>query len=175
MNIINYILIAVALSMDTFSLSLSLIMRRKKIYLYFILLVSFMHFIFPIIGSIIGNMILNNMLISSNKLLGIIFILLFLKLYFDIKKGNNKPININLGIIFAMSIAVRMDSFITGIGLTRELQISFLPSLIFFITSGIFTLLGLYVGNFAKTNLGKITNNIGLFLLLLLAIIHICK
>lgn len=177
MSIISYILIALALSMDTFSLSLSLslIIGKRKIYFILVILVAFLHFILPILGSYIGMIILNFLPISPNKLLGIIFILLFVKLLIDINEKAQKPIIINIFMIVVLAFLVSLDSLITGIGLSNVIATNIYPCLIFSLTSGLFTLMGLLIGNLAKKNLGILANYIGLFLLLLLAIIHLCK
>jgi manganese efflux pump family protein len=177
MSLLNLFLIALALSMDTFSLalSLSLMSNSLKFYLFYPLLVATFHFTFPIIGSIIGNKILSFLIISSNKLLGLIFVFLFVKLYFDIKKDANYQFKLNFISVITMGMLVSLDSLITGFGLANIIKITLLPSLIFALVSGSFTFLGLKMGSTAQKNLGVKANNMGLLLLLILGIIHLCK
>jgi manganese efflux pump family protein len=177
MSLLNLFFIALALSMDTFSLSLSLSLMSNslKFYLLYPLLVAIFHFTFPIIGSIIGNKILSFLIISSNKLLGLIFIFLFIKLYFDMQKDADFQFKLTFFPILTMGILVSLDSLITGFGLAYVIKSSLLPSLIFAMVSGTFTFLGLKLGSTAQKNLGTKANNIGLILLLLLGIIHLCK
>jgi len=177
MTIISLIIIAIALSMDTFSLSLSLTLLSNSFHLQtlFIITVGILHFSFPLIGSNIGNNILKFIYISPNKLLGIIFIILFLKLLYDILHTKKEIININIIYIIILSVLVSIDSFITGIGLTSTIKYSLLPSIIFAITSAFFTFLGLLIGKKAHKNLGEKADKIGLILLLILGIVHLCK
>ena len=177
MTILNLIIIAIALSMDTFSLSLSLALLTNTFLLQTILiiLVGSFHFFFPILGSIIGHNLLTYIYISSNKLLGIIFILLFIKLLYDFKHTKNSISNINLIYIIILSILVSIDSLITGIGLTSIIKYSLLPSIIFAIMSSTFTFLGLLIGKTAHKNLGTRADKIGLGLLLILGVVHLCK
>ena len=86
--------IAIALSMDTFSLALSLgtmNLSYKKV-LFYPLLVGVFHFIFPLIGRLLGDIILNIIIIGSKKLLGLIFLILFLKLLYDMQSPSGLSI-----------------------------------------------------------------------------------
>ena len=168
----KYIIIAIALSMDTFSLSLglSLISNNNKINI-FPITVGIFHFLFPIIGNILGTRLLKYVSISSNKLLGVIFLLLFIKLLKDIIFKKEVDIKINIINIIILSILVSIDSLITGIGLIINIKVS----LIFSIISFLFTLIGLKLGNITKKELENTASYIGLFLLFILSIIHLCK
>ena len=174
MNIFNLLLIAIALSMDTFSLSLYLgivINNKKKIVTYLLGVVLF-HFFFPIIGNILSLGIIKLLAISSNKLLGIIFLILSIKLIIDIKNDDLTLKDDNVITLLILSILVSIDSFITGIGILIN---NILPPFIFSIISGLFTIFGLIIGKYAKENLGKKANILGLILLIILSILHLCK
>ena len=73
---VTLLTIAVALSMDTFSLSLGLgtcnLSSKKSLTLSGI--VGLMHFIMPCLGILIGNNLMTFFKINSNLLLGIILI-----------------------------------------------------------------------------------------------------
>ena len=77
-QLLSIILIGIALSMDTFSLSLSIgtfnIPSKKAIRLS--LIVASMHFFMPLFGMILGDKLLNIFNINSDKLLGIILIII---------------------------------------------------------------------------------------------------
>ena len=166
--------IGLALSMDTFSLALSLgtlNLNKKSIFL-FPLLVGTFHFILPLISRNFGKYIF---FINSDKLLGFIFLFLFLKLLWELSKEEKLELNINLFSLIILALSVSLDSFSTGIGLVEISNSIFLPSLIFLLESSFFTLLGLLIGKNASQSLGKIANYLGLFLLLLLSLIHILK
>lgn len=177
MNLMDILIIAIALSMDTFSfsLSISLLNNSVKKQTLFIFLVGLFHFSFPIIGTIIGTKLLKLITISSNKLLGIIFFILFLKLYNDIKKGEPGVLKLTKINILFFAILVSIDSLITGIGLTNIIKYSLIPPIIFSIVSTSFTFLGILIGKYAHKELGTKASNLGLLLLFLLSIIHVCK
>ena len=70
-EILNILLIGVALSMDTFSLSLGVgtynLEKRKSLELA--ILVGIMHFIMPLLGNILGDKIMTFFELNSNYLL----------------------------------------------------------------------------------------------------------
>ena len=78
LKIITIFLIAVSLSMDAFSLALIYgtqgIAKKDKLLLS--LIVGVYHFIMPLIGVIIGNLITSKILINTNILVGIILSLI---------------------------------------------------------------------------------------------------
>lgn len=169
--------IAIALSMDTFSLALSLgtmNLSYKKV-LFYPLLVGVFHFIFPLIGRLLGDIILNIIIIGSQKLLGLIFLILFLKLLYDMKKGSKDTIKISKISLILLAISVSLDSLTTGIGLNAITKSILLPSLIFQVVSTTFTFLGLLIGAKASNSLGNIANYFGLLILLILTLAHLCK
>jgi manganese efflux pump family protein len=177
MTIIDLIIIAIALSMDTFSfsLSISLLTNSIKKQTLLIFLVGLFHFSFPFIGGFLGQNLIKIISISSNKLLGFIFLFLFLKLYYDLKQNKNESLKLTIPNIIFFAILVSIDSLITGIGLENIIKTSCLPSIIFSIISSFFTFLGLIIGKYAQKELGTKANNIGLLLLLLLSFVHLFK
>ena len=174
MSLINIIIIAIALSMDTFSLSLgiSLLFNNNKMFI-FPIIVGIFHFIFPIIGNQIGIKLISIIKITPNKLLGIIFMLLFLKLFKDVIYNKENEIKISTANLIILALLVSIDSLITGIGLSNITNL--VPMLLFSLVSFIFTFAGLKIGKYAKKELGSVANIIGLLLLLVLSIIHLCK
>lgn len=166
--------IGLALSMDTFSLALSLgtLNLSKKNIIFFPLLVGLFHFVLPLISRHIGSYIL---FINPNKLLGIIFLVLFIKLFLELRKEEELSLNINLLSLFILALSVSLDSFTTGLGLRTISNSKYLPSFIFWIESTFFTFLGLLIGKCANNSLGKVANYFGLFLLLILSIVHLFK
>ena len=166
--------IGLALSMDTFSLALSLgtLNLSKKNIIFFPLIVGIFHFLLPLISRYIGNFIL---FINHNKLLGFIFLILFIKLFLELRKKEELNLNINILSLIILALSVSLDSFTTGLGLISITNSKYLPSIIFLLESSFFTFLGLIIGKCANSSLGKIANYFGLFLLLMLSIIHLFK
>ena len=169
-------LIAVALSMDTFSLSLGLgtYNLTKKNCLKLSLIVGLMHYIMPTLGSLIGNSIVSFFALNSNKLLGGILLFLAIDLLINIKKDEEVEIDLSYIGMFLFAFGVSIDAFSTGLGLDAITSNKIFTMLIFSFTSFFFTLLGLLIGKFAKELVGKKASIIGFLLLISLGIYHLC-
>lgn len=172
----NIISIAVALSMDTFSLSLSLgtyNISHKKIF-EIALMVGIMHFLMPLCGNFLGVKIISFFRINSEFFLGCILLFLAFNLLFEMLKTEEKiSYDLSLIGIFLFSFGVSIDAFSTGLGLKAITQNSYLAMFIFSLVSFLFTLLGLFIGKFASNHLGKTASFLGLILLFSLAILHL--
>ena len=84
MKILSIILIAVSLSMDTFSLALSVgtsLTKRKDI-LFLFSLVGVFHFFMPLLGNVFGNEIKQIFNINPNLLLFYLFIFMITSAFF---------------------------------------------------------------------------------------------
>ena len=81
-ELVSIFLIGVSLSMDTFSLSLSMgaLIKNKQFLTLFPFVVALFHFIMPLIGNKIGITIMNYFNIASNIVLGLILIILVVNL-----------------------------------------------------------------------------------------------
>ncbi len=169
--------IAVALSMDTFSLSLGIGTGSisKKRCLLFSIIVGIMHFIMPLVGNVIGNKLVQIFMLKSNFLLGLILIYLAITMLIEVIKPNDKPKNTNLFNMFLFALGVSIDSFSTGIGLSAITDNMLLAVVIFSITSFCFTYIGLLIGKYANRLLGIYATVFGAILLILIGIFHLCK
>lgn len=176
-EIITLLTIAVALSMDTFSLSLGIGTGSisKKRCLLFSIIVGIMHFIMPLIGNVIGNKIVEIFMLKSNFLLGIILIYLAITMLIEIIKPDDKPKNMSILNMFLFAIGVSIDSFSTGIGLSAITNNMFLAVIIFSITSFCFTYIGLLIGKYANRLLGTYATVFGAILLIIIGVFHLCK
>ena len=168
-------LIAVALSMDTFSLSLGLgtgnINKKDCLKLSFI--VGVMHYVMPSLGSIVGNSLVSFFALNSNKLLGGILIFLAINLLININKEEDVGIDLSYIGMFLFAFGVSIDAFSTGLGLEAITNSKVFTMLIFSLTSFCFTLLGLLIGKFAKELVGKKASIIGFLLLVVLGMYHL--
>ena len=169
-EIITVFMIAIALSMDTFSLSLGIgtynLAKRKM--LIFSSIVGIMHFLMPLIGNFIGIKITSIFTINSNFLLGTILIYLALSMLIDLLKKEEKEINLKILNMFLFAFGVSIDSFSTGLGLQAITNNMISSVMIFSITSFCFTYLGLLIGKYANYLLGKYTTAFGAILLILI-------
>ncbi len=171
-NFFTIFLIAVSLSMDTFSLSLTyglLNLSKKDIY-ELVISVALFHFFMPIIGSIIGTYIMFIIKIDASLLMSIIFLLIALELTISLFKKEEIMIFNNYLSIIVFSFTVSLDSFSTGLGLSAISSNYYYMSTIFMITSGLFTLIGLLLGKKLKDKIGKKSDLIGIIILIILSL-----
>lgn len=172
---ISCFFIAVALSMDTFSLSLGLgtYHLKKQNCLQLSLIVGLMHFIMPFLGNILGLTITSIFELNSNRLLGGILIFLAINLALEMQKEEQIEIDISLIGMFIFALGVSIDAFSTGLGLQAITNNKLLAYTIFSLTSFSFTIAGLTIGTIASNHLGKKASIIGLLLLLTFGLIHL--
>ena len=171
-EILSILLIAVALSMDTFSASLSLGTANIEVKKGFLLstVVGIMHFIMPLLGMCIGNLILSWLPFEHDFFLGIIFLVLTFKMIYDFLIEKKENIDLNFIGIFLFAVSVSCDAFTTGIGLLAITSRIITSTLIFMIVSYIFTLSGIALGKYVNKKLGRISSIIGIIILLMMSI-----
>lgn len=177
MNIILIIIIAVSLSMDAFSLSLAygtISMSKKAIRLLSVI-VGMYHFFMPILGMLIGKFIFNIMHISSELVLLIIFSFIGINMIVESFKKEESVTKMRIGEMLLFGLAVSIDSFSIGIGINNISNNFIICSIIFSITSFIFTYIGLKLGNKLNQLIGKIATIMGGIVLILFGLIYICK
>ena len=171
MKILSIILIAVSLSMDTFSLALSVgtsLTKRKDI-LFLSSLVGVFHFFMPLLGNAFGNEIKQIFNINTNLLLFYLFMFIAIEMVIDLFSKSEKSFSLSLwqAILFAFSVS--LDSFTIGIGLKSITNNIIFASFIFMIISGFFTYLGLKIGVYSFKKMGEISKIIGIIIILFLA------
>ena len=173
MNIILIFIIAVSLSMDAFSLSLAygtISLTKKEINLLSII-VGIYHFFMPIFGMLIGSFVFN--VLNINVL--IIFTFIGINMIIESFKKEEKVKKMKLAEMILFGFAVSIDSFSVGIGINGISNNFIMCSVIFSITSFIFTYIGLILGNKLNQLIGKISTLIGGITLIILGIIYIVK
>lgn len=174
-ELVSIILLGVSLSMDTFSLSLTIgsIINNSKVLKILPLLVGIFHFFMPLIGTILGIKVIELFNVASNILLGFILLVLGIHLLTQLRKENN--LNLNLTFVGALSFAfsVSIDSFSVGLGMSNITNNYLLSFFIFSILSFSFTTLGLILGKYTSDILGRKANIIGIILLLVLGIYYL--
>lgn len=177
MNIFLILLIGISLSMDTFSLSLSLgtfnIDKKKSI--LFSCVVATFHFFMPLLGVILGNSINKFLIIDPDKLMFIIFLFLSIEMFIDLLSKEEKQYDLTFFNMLIYAFSVSIDSLTIGIGLLNIISSAVFGALIFAFTSFIFTFIGLFIGRYTYEKLGKISKIMGLIIILLLAILHLLK
>ena len=177
MNIMLIFIIAVSLSMDAFSLSLAygtISLTKKEINLLSII-VGIYHFFMPIFGMLIGSFIFNVLKINQNIIVLIIFSFIGINMIIDTFKNEEKIKKMKMAEMILFGLAVSIDSFSVGIGINSISNNFLLCSIIFSITSFLFTYMGLILGNKLNQLIGKISTLIGGITLIILGIIYVIK
>lgn len=171
---INYssiFLVAIALSMDAFSVAITLGINceifKKKI--MFISFVGLCHFVFPWLGMNLGQTFLKNFIINGEKILGIILLILAIEMIYEYFHKDGE-ISFSYKSLLLLVISVSLDSFMTGIGLYSFTANVFPVLIIFSLTSMVFTFFGIFLGKTLIKLIGKYSEIMGIIILLLLGV-----
>lgn len=174
-QIFSIVIIAIALSMDTFSLSLSIGMfnvdNKKALSLSFI--VGIMHFLMPFLGMILGEALVQIFEVKCDILLGFILIFIAIQIVIDIFKNDTESFNLSIIGMFLFAFGVSLDSFSVGIGLKAITSNIYLAMSVFAGVSFLFTYGGTIIGKYANKFLGIYANVIGAIILFILGFIHL--
>jgi len=176
-EILSLFLIGIALSMDAFSLSLAVgtVSLENKKQLSLSIIVGCFHFILPLLGVLIGSNLMRFLHISASLLVAGILLLIAFEMIHGVIKPSEKSFKFSIWGILLFAFSVSFDSFSVGLGLSFISSKIFLGSFIFAILSFGFTYLGLIIGRCAKKKLGVTSNIIGAILLIVVAILSLCK
>lgn len=163
-----YFFVGIGLSMDAFSLSLSLgtTYPSKRNIVKTSLVVGIFHFIMPLLGYFIG-INFKYRISGINILTFLLFVVLSFELYKNRNEENNSILN-NLTILL-IAFSVSIDSFTVGIVFGLNSEFIVISSIIFSLTSFIFTYLGLTLGKKLKDKYKKHSTYLGIILLLIVA------
>lgn len=173
---LSIFLIGVALSMDAFSIALSIGTTHlsKNRFILIPIIVSIMHFVMPLIGLFLGNQILSVININPKIIMTIILLYLAFLMYKD--RNNDKVTKINsLLSIFLYALSVSLDSFSVGIGLKALTDKIIIPPIIFSLCAGTITYMGLILGKYSQKVWKEKASLIGIILLISISIVNICK
>lgn len=175
MNLFIILIIAISLSMDAFSFSLAygtLNINKNDIYILSII-VGIYHFFMPIIGYYIGKNYILLLPIASNIIVFIILLLVGIEMIIDTlkKEQNIKIMNLKSMILFGLTVSI--DSFSIGLSLDTISKNILFSSMIFSLTSSLFTLTGLFIGKKINQIFGNISTLIGGVVLILIAFLYI--
>ena len=166
-------LMAVSLSMDAFSLALvygTLGMSRKyKVLLA--LIVGVYHFIMPLLGLFIGEVILSLFHFDYDILVALILSFIGIQMIINSFKKEDVVSALKVSDLFLFGLAVSIDSFSLGITLPNfDVNRVFAPFM-FALFSGLFTFTGLSIGNKIEKLLGKIATIVGGVILTLIGLV----
>lgn len=168
------LIIGISLSMDAFSLALiygtQSISKKNKIILSII--VGIYHFVMPLLGVFLGNIILKYLVINLSIVVSIIFLFIGIEMIISSIKEDSHDFVVSIFGFLIFGLSVSIDSFTTGIGLNVINNNYLEVSSIFCIVSGSFTYLGLILGNKLGSIFGKLSTIIGGVILIILGIIY---
>lgn len=163
---------AVGLSMDAFSIAIiygTLSMSKKTAKITSISVGTF-HFFMPIIGFILGKVMIELVSINTNILVGTIFIILSIEMLISVKKEEQIKLLTSFISIIIFSFTVSIDSLSVGIAYGALNNNIIISSIIFSTVSCIFTYIGVCLGNKLVNKFGTITTIIGSIILMILGI-----
>jgi manganese efflux pump family protein len=168
--------IGVALSMDAFSVAISMgtqpLTKLKTILIPFI--VGIFHFFMPLIGVFLGSQIISIFHFNSKILITIILLYLALVMFLDRNKTEKKLISSFISILlFAFSVS--LDSFSVGLGLYGITSKIYASSLMFAVCSGTITYMGLILGKYSLKILKEKSQILGVIILIVIALVNLCQ
>lgn len=174
-DIIKIIIVAIGLSMDAFSLAIlygTLNFNNRKI-LSLSTAVGIFHFLMPLLGNLIGVIILQTLPVKPNIVVGIIFLIISIEMVVSLFKKEDVVDLKGIVSIILFAFTVSIDSFSVGIGLSTISKNKFLSSLIFSLVSFVFTLVGLKTGGKLTEKFGKCATLLGGIILFFVSLFYL--
>lgn len=167
-------LMAFALSMDAFSVSLGIgmYMNRLKYVIIFIFFIGFFHVLMPVLGIMLGQIVYAHFTPIATTVGGLLLFLLGLQMLFFSQKGPNNPQTTNLTIakLALLSFSVSLDSFSVGLSLGIFQMKVLLVIFLFGVVSMFVTFLGLLVSKHVTSYFGAYTEAFGGIILIVFGI-----
>lgn len=172
MFFITLLWIGIGLSMDAFSLALcygvlNLNPAKRRL---LALIVGCFHFVMPLLGMVLGNIIKQYIFFDMRYVVFIIFILLGSEMIINALKNEINIILLNTIGLFIFAFTVSIDSFSAGIGVKFISDNYILGSIIFSITSFLFTYMGLVLGGMIGNKYKNVSKIIGGIILIVFAL-----
>lgn len=175
-EIITLLLIGIALSLDAFSIALSLgLISNNKYINVFPITVGILHFIMPLFGNHIGVFLKMMLDFNYNIILGSILIILSFQMCYEYLKHEELFIKKGIVPILLLAISVSIDSFSTGIGINAITSNYMTSYTIFAICSFTFTICGIKFGKILQQKIGNSSKILGSLILFVIGIVHLCK
>lgn len=169
------LIIAVSLSMDAFSLSLAYgtLNPEKKYIKKLSIIVSIYHFIMPLLGLTIGNILLKIIPLDPNIIVFIVLTFIGIEMIIDSFKKEDNVHLMTLKEMILFGLAVSLDSFSVGVGLETLTNNYIISVSMFSLSSFIFTYIGLTIGKKINNLIGPISAIIGGLILIIIGITYI--
>lgn len=163
--------------MDAFSLAITIgtIIKAKKSQLILSSSVGIFHFFMPMIGNLVGHIFTRALHLESHFLSFVIFTYIAIMMFKDYKEEKREIFKMSVISIILFAFGVSLDSFGVGFALDLDIYRMIKSSLVFSITSFLFTLVGLLLGNKLHKLLGNYSVLLGSIIMFILALINFCQ
>lgn len=168
MWLFKLLLIGISLSIDAFSLAVSLKTKYKEKIKSnnYSISVGIFHFFMPILG-FIGRIFINKIiLIPSDLIFNIVIIFILIGILIDKENDNKEFIN-----PFIFGFSVSLDSF--SVGLTLNKNNILFGSIIFSLISFLLTKIGFKTGEYINQKFNSLSKFVSVFLLLIVLILNL--
>lgn len=162
-------LIAISLSMDAFSLAISISSTKLNKYSIntYSLIVGLFHFFMPILGHLLKDLIQYIILVPPKVIFVVVIVIIIMGIVLDKEKNlTGKILN---PLVFGFTVSV--DSFSLGITLSKNMLLS--SCIIFSAFSCMFTFFGFKIGNIFNKNMHKYTKVISISILIMVLILKL--
>ena len=165
-------LMAVSLSMDAFSLALvyGTLGMSKKYKIFLSIIVGMYHFVMPLLGMFLGEVILSLFNFNYDILVFLILTFIGAEMVVNSFKSEDEVSSLKVSDLFLFGLAVSIDSFTLGITLPSLNVSKVISPFIFALVSCLFTFIGLSIGNKIQKLLGKVATIIGGVVLVLIGV-----
>ena len=165
-------LMAVSLSMDAFSLALvyGTLGMSKKYKIFLSIIVGMYHFVMPLLGMFLGEVILSLFNFNYDILAFLILTFIGAEMVVNSFKSEDEVSSLKISDLFLFGLAVSIDSFTLGITLPSLNVNKVISPFIFALVSCLFTFIGLSIGNKIQKLLGKVATIIGGVILVLIGV-----
>src|SRR5699024_2646038 len=163
-ELLSLLFLAFALGMDAFSICLGLGMQklRLKRILWISLVIGSFHMLMPLIGIIIGKMIVGQLESYAQLFSGLILLFIGAQMFFGAFKEEKKLLFPPVGFgLFVLAFTVSTDSFTVGLGLGLSEMHVILAFLLFGASSAILSCIALMVGRSVRGFLGRYSELLG--------------
>lgn len=171
LELLIYFFIGISLSIDAFSVAISIgtTSPTTKQIVTLSTIVGIFHFIMPFIGITIGQLLLDKIMINVNYIIFSIFILLAVGIILE-KENESNITKISFIKCIIIAFVVSIDSLSVGIALGLSQASFYKAGMIFSIISSISTLIGLVLGKKTRAKYKEKAKYIGILMLIIVAL-----
>ncbi|MFD1391515.1 manganese efflux pump MntP family protein [Alkalibacillus flavidus] len=162
-SVTPYVIMAIAVSMDALSVSLSIgfSQRRLRWWLYFVMLVGLFHVIMPLAGIFFGDMLSEQLGHMAQHIGGWLLVAIGIQMIMaTFWQSDRQPPLTAIGLFF-LALTVSLDSFSVGISIGMLGVHVFVIALLFGFVSMVFTWFGFMLSKYGRKWLGTYSEAIG--------------